>query len=500
MKRAFTLVELIVVITILAILWTISFISLSWYSKEARDAKRAMDTSMLLSKINIEETRWTQLSALVTETEDAYLQILWKTGSLVKTFWKANFETLKENPKNFKDPSNKELDYPLAYTIWRTWKNAYRFVQIATILEKENKTVIKWNYYTSDAPGDAKSLFLTWGIILENWGEDLPYIPNEWEDKKIWELELLYRVWKEHYWNWDKVVEFWFESDWKSNIDWWDWNIEDISTWKITHTYEDEDDYIVKISGDIKRYYNDSVEETYHWKLIEVKKWDNIKWSSMRKMFHYASNLEKIPEKSPNLINVISMYSMFGSTKKFSQDLNYWDVSKVIDMQYMFHLSTNFNWDISRWNTSNVKSMGRMFSWTRNFSWNLIWNVSNVENMSNMFHWAISFNWNISNWDISKVIDVRHMFHWASDFNWDIGKWNTSKVTSMEYMFYWAIDFNWDISKWDTSKVTSMESMFYWASKFNQNLSSWDVSAVTNIKNFTDQINSWEDKNKPQFK
>jgi len=42
-KQAFTLVELIVVITILAILWTIAFISLQGYSKEARDSVRISD-------------------------------------------------------------------------------------------------------------------------------------------------------------------------------------------------------------------------------------------------------------------------------------------------------------------------------------------------------------------------------------------------------------------------------------------------------------------------
>ena len=42
-KQAFTLVELIVVITILAILWTIAFIALQWYSAQARDSKRVSD-------------------------------------------------------------------------------------------------------------------------------------------------------------------------------------------------------------------------------------------------------------------------------------------------------------------------------------------------------------------------------------------------------------------------------------------------------------------------
>jgi len=55
--KAFTLVELIVVITILAILWTIAFISLQWYSRDARDSKRTADvwnmkTSLELFNVN----------------------------------------------------------------------------------------------------------------------------------------------------------------------------------------------------------------------------------------------------------------------------------------------------------------------------------------------------------------------------------------------------------------------------------------------------------------
>ncbi len=38
--KAFTLVELIVVITILAILWTIWFVSYTWFMSTARDSNR----------------------------------------------------------------------------------------------------------------------------------------------------------------------------------------------------------------------------------------------------------------------------------------------------------------------------------------------------------------------------------------------------------------------------------------------------------------------------
>ena len=52
-KHAFTLVELIVVITILAILWTIAFISLQWYSAQARDSKRLSDISNIKKSVEL---------------------------------------------------------------------------------------------------------------------------------------------------------------------------------------------------------------------------------------------------------------------------------------------------------------------------------------------------------------------------------------------------------------------------------------------------------------
>lgn len=60
-SRAFTLVELIVVITILAILGTIGFVSLQSYSLLARDSKRIADAKMFAKALNIYETRNNEL-------------------------------------------------------------------------------------------------------------------------------------------------------------------------------------------------------------------------------------------------------------------------------------------------------------------------------------------------------------------------------------------------------------------------------------------------------
>ena len=51
--KAFTLVELIVVITILAILWTIAFISLQWYSERSRDSVRVTDMKTMKNSLEL---------------------------------------------------------------------------------------------------------------------------------------------------------------------------------------------------------------------------------------------------------------------------------------------------------------------------------------------------------------------------------------------------------------------------------------------------------------
>ena len=56
--KAFTLVELIVVITILAVLWTIVFISLDGYAIYARDSVRLNNLRALETGLKIQYTQW----------------------------------------------------------------------------------------------------------------------------------------------------------------------------------------------------------------------------------------------------------------------------------------------------------------------------------------------------------------------------------------------------------------------------------------------------------
>jgi len=117
-KKAFTLVELIVVITILAILGTIAFISLQGYSTDARNSKRTQDLNNLAWAVNIKITKGTPIMSFAADTsaQPATLpQIAWATGTT--TNYKAgipNYTTLGVKAADFKDPNGP--DYRVGIT------------------------------------------------------------------------------------------------------------------------------------------------------------------------------------------------------------------------------------------------------------------------------------------------------------------------------------------------------------------------------------------------
>lgn len=114
MQKGFTLVELIVVITILAILGTIAFISLQGYSQDARDSKVTSDVRSLASAI---ETAIAQEGVLASEynlggnTSNTVTissgsttiagDAIVSTGSSVYSVGDIDFVTLKQNDSDF---------------------------------------------------------------------------------------------------------------------------------------------------------------------------------------------------------------------------------------------------------------------------------------------------------------------------------------------------------------------------------------------------------------
>lgn len=151
-KKGFTLVELIVTISILAILWTISYVSLTWYSRDARDAKRVSDIYEIEDALNLYKVLYFDYPKPTYSSDITYSwALLWSQW----VFWKTIVDRLSWVSEIPYDPMTDN-----AYT-YSLSNNKLEF-EIATILEwkiskkdrfKANSsawdfamTFVKWNY------------------------------------------------------------------------------------------------------------------------------------------------------------------------------------------------------------------------------------------------------------------------------------------------------------------------------------------------------------------
>ena len=122
-KKAFTLVELIVVITILAILGTIAFISLGSYTGDARNAKRTDAISKIATSIENALIDGKSAISFVTGTAsrlgDTELSIAGESGTDVDateyTAGDTNYTALNIKGDDFRDPDS-DVAYPLGAT------------------------------------------------------------------------------------------------------------------------------------------------------------------------------------------------------------------------------------------------------------------------------------------------------------------------------------------------------------------------------------------------
>ena len=161
LKKAFTLVELIVVITILAILWTIAYISLQWYSTSARDSTRISD-----------------LSSMKTSLELFHLDA-WKYP--IPTDWV-------------------DITYSgwVVWTQWIFWETVYVNVDKLDKVPTDPVTDSKYTYSITSSKNEYElSWIMEWDEISYN---AQPFRENDWgilfKEVSAWEIEALaYTTW-----------------------------------------------------------------------------------------------------------------------------------------------------------------------------------------------------------------------------------------------------------------------------------------------------------------
>ncbi len=239
-------------------------------------------------------------------------------------------------------------------------------------------------------------------------------------------------------------------------------------------------------------------------KLVKIKQWGDIKWTSMNGAFCQCIKMQLVATDTPDLSKVTDISSMFSHCERLNADINNWDVSNVTDMSSLFTCCKVFNNSLSDWDVSNVTTMNEMFAVCEAFNSELNWGdkVGNVTDMFGMFQGCPVFNQDISDWDVSNVENMGFLFHGCFEFNQPIGKWEVDNATNMNAMFNFCYKFNADISGWNVGNVESMEGMFKWCSVFNQDLSKWNTESVTDMSYmffecsaFNSDVSEWNTEN-----
>lgn len=187
-RKAFTLVELIVVITILAILATIWFVSLQWYSISARDSVRTSDTKMFLKALQVYNTKNNSLPLPDTMTE------IYSDGELLSYQWELAKGVIMELWQA-EIPLDPILDTPYIYAVNRTQSK----VQVLAHFENNISDNFLRNIHTSHAIADRmfpksfwdsvavflqgdKTLFQSGALdIASVWWSFYMYTPAAWE-------------------------------------------------------------------------------------------------------------------------------------------------------------------------------------------------------------------------------------------------------------------------------------------------------------------------------
>jgi surface protein len=235
-------------------------------------------------------------------------------------------------------------------------------------------------------------------------------------------------------------------------------------------------------------------------RLIDVKQWGTVAWTSMENAFSGCNNMTITSVDIPNLTGVTNASYMFGNCSILNgpANINTWNTSTLVNVSNTFYNAAAFNQNIGSWNTAAVTNMSFMFNGATAFNQNIgSWNTAAVTNMAGMFY-GTAFNQNIGSWNTAAVTNMSQMFGAAQAFNQNISAWNTAAVTNMSEMFGNASSFNQNISAWNTAAVTNMSSMFSGTSAFNQNIGSWNTAAVTNMSAmfanaivFNQNISTW---------
>jgi surface protein len=212
--------------------------------------------------------------------------------------------------------------------------------------------------------------------------------------------------------------------------DWW--------TDTVSHTYLTEDEFTVRVSGDVSVLQFgwepgcEMVTECTSFGVFPDWRQDGaVGWPGL---FGACSSLIAAPSVLPVHMNALD--GMFMDAVLFNGDIRNWDMSNVVTLTSMFDNASVFNQDIGGWDMGNVTHMTSMFNRAATFNQAIGgWDTGSVTLMANMFNGAAAFNQPIAAWDVSNVNNMYSMFNESTAFNQDLSGWCVTLIESRPDLF-----------------------------------------------------------------
>jgi prepilin-type N-terminal cleavage/methylation domain-containing protein len=398
--KAFTLVELIVVITILTILSTIAFLSLQWYSQNARDTARISDMKNIEKWLEFLLTQWK-----VIPLPDNKINII-ADGKIIWYQWYA-WKKVLDKIKIFwwaKDPKSDQY-----YTYMTNTKlNKY---EILWYLEWKTELSLIQNMYALDLHERyPKVVWKKLWILLDSWS--LKSVQDDLLDIDIVSTNRQLKAYID-----DKNIISWtgnvistsfslsLEIPKLDNNLLWYWNSNKISLNKLSDLSENWNYWVCKKNNVdwICKFWDNFIfswdESIWVWNLINENEWTISLWYKPSRLFNYNTIWDN------------------------SIDDNKWEMWIYTNWQLKVRANSNawnFDWSINTnvWYMKINKWYNIVYTWKNNYksnlyiNWNLIWSKwytsTNAANVT--FWWSVNTKWE---WLINKM----RIYKRALDYN-----------------------------------------------------------------------------------
>lgn len=438
-SKAFTLVELIVVIVILAILWTIAFISLQWYSISARNSVRISDFKNIELWLDLYNTKaWkypfpdNYLEITSNWTVINYQWYVWE--KILSQLWISNWSKDPLDKTYYSYMTNSNISkYQLMWFL-EGWLITFNSLNLVNAIDLSNRTpIIKWSdlWILTDANNTPIQELLTWSLELSsNNTEYVMHLNNytlpklEWDKLKY----ILISNWDIKY-NAPKDCPKWFIwVPWNAQFNqlWfcvakyemsWHW-ITGVDTWWNTYSYLDNWDKWTVVSEQ----WNSPIAEITQLQAIQECK-DMWEW------YHLITNNERMTIAR----NIELFYSNWSNWTVW-----YWYIYNGISEDLVLGCTWSWITNLPTWGLRGTVTWHNICGWKNKLKlsnweeiWDLAWNLYEHVNKANTIDWSNYNSWQTivswsSEWedrDIDWIYNYTDMDKYGSIFHYWKDKW-----------------------------------------------------------------------------